>query len=245
MHVMMIVLCCCSTVTDASEKSRDWYARGVAHVRQKKHKEAIAAFTKCLELDPKFADAYDHRGSEYFIIGEVKKSAADFDRYVKLEPQQFPRHWKRGITLYYVNRFADGAKQFNAYEQISTTDVENGVWHFLCNARLMGVKKARKIMLKIGRDGRIPMMKVYELYKGIAKPSDVLKRVADAKLKGARQTHALFYAHLYLGLYYEAVEKDKKKALSHLNQATDKYRIGHYMWDVARVHRDILRKKTR
>ena len=50
----------------------------------------------------------------------------------------------------------------------------------------------------------------------------------------------LFYAHLYLGLFFES-EGDAKKALEHLTVAAD-HKIGHYMWDVARVHRDLLRK---
>jgi hypothetical protein len=39
------------------------------------------------------------------------------------------------------------------------------------------------------------------------------------------------------------VNGDKKTALTHLNKATDDHPFGHYMWDVARVHRDLLRKE--
>ena len=39
------------------------------------------------------------------------------------------------------------------------------------------------------------------------------------------------------------VEGDAARALAHLNKATDDCRINHYMWDVARVHRDLLKNQ--
>jgi hypothetical protein len=44
-----------------------------------------------------------------------------------------------------------------------------------------------------------------------------------------------------VGLYYD-VHGDPKRALEHLQEASEKHRIDHYMWDVARVHRDVLKK---
>src|SRR5262249_31316097 len=150
-------------------------------------------------------------------------------------------HWKRGITCYYLGKFDEGKKQFEGYEKVDTNDVENAVWHFLCAARATNVEKARAGMLKIGKDERVPMMQVYDLYLGKAKPEEVLAAVKEGDPKGDKLTERLFYAHLYLGLYYE-VQGDKKLALEHLTKATDDYKIGHYMWDVAHVHRDLLKK---
>ena len=84
-------------------------------------------------------------------------------------------------------------------------------------------------------------VEIYDLFAGVTTPEKVLEATragmpSDEALKGR-----LFYAHLYLGLYYET-EGDPTRALEHLNRATDEHRIGHYMGDVARVHRDLLKK---
>ncbi len=113
--------------------------------------------------------------------------------------------------------------------------MENAVWHFLCAAKLDGLDKARQAVLKIGQDARPPMMQVYDLYRGKLKPDDVLTAAKDEKLTAEQRNRALFYAHLYLGLYYDATG-DKKLALEHMTEAAKKHRIDHYMWDVARVH---------
>jgi lipoprotein NlpI len=119
--------------------------------------------------------------------------------------------------------------------------VENAVWHFLCAARADGIEKARANLLKIGQDRRVPMMEVYALFSGKLKPADVVMAAEAGDLPAERRNAQRFYAHLYLGLYAE-VTGDKKLALEHLTTAADKHRIGHYMWDVARVHRDLLKK---
>jgi lipoprotein NlpI len=229
-------------VGKAPTSARARFVRGLAHEELREHKEAVADFDKALDLDGKLAEAYNHRGSERFKLGQVKESVADFDEYLKLRPEEKDGHWRRGISLYYAGQFEEGKKQFEGYERKDTNDVENAVWHYLCNARVVGVEKARAAMLKIGKDRRVPMTEVYALYAGKAKPDDVLKAARAGNPKEEELKRHLFYAHLYLGLYYEA-EGDKEKAREHITKAADDYRIGHYMGDVARVHRDLLKKE--
>jgi lipoprotein NlpI len=225
------------------QDARNHFLRGVAHEELRRHAEAIADFNRCLQLDPQLAEALDHRGSEQFKLGRVKESLADFDRFLEVRPLAAPAHWKRGLSLYYLGRYDDGRKQFLAGEKVFANDVENAVWHFLCNAREVGLDKARSEMLKIGRDARVPMMEVYDLFLGKAKPADVLAAAEAGDVPVALRKEQRFYGHLYLGLYFDATG-DKRKALEHLSLAEDKYRIGHYMGDVAHLHAQRLRKEA-
>jgi lipoprotein NlpI len=218
--------------------------RGTIHEALRHNAEAVADFDKCLERNPALADAYDHRGSEHFKLGHIAESLRDFDKFLELRPEKRPGHWQRGITCYYAGKFDDGRKQFEGYEKVDTNDVENAVWHYLCVARMAGPEKARASILKIGNDKRVPMMQVYALYSGQAKPEDVLASVQEGKPAPDELNQRLFYAHLYLGLYHE-VAGDKKQALEHMKQAAEEHKIGHYMWDVARVHLDLLRKEAK
>jgi lipoprotein NlpI len=207
-----------------------------------RHDQALADYDRLLELEPTAADLYDERGSQHFILGHIGESIEDFDRAIKLRPDREPWHWKRGISYYYAGRYDDGRRQFEGYQTVDDNDVENAVWRFLCMARAKDVETARKDILKIKRDARVPMMEVYALYAGQAQPSDVLEAARagspSAEAAGAR----LFYAHLYLGLYYE-VRGDVAKAREHIASAC-KHRIDHYMWNVADVHLKRLTPKT-
>jgi lipoprotein NlpI len=223
------------------KEARGYLMRGIARGGLHKHREALADLDKAIGIDPRLAAAYDHRGSEHFKLGHIKESLADFDHFLELKPAAYPGHWRRGITLYYAGKYEEGRKQFAAYEKEDTNDVENSVWHYLCAARVDGIAKARTGMLKIGRDRRVPMMEVYDLFLGKLKPGDVLAAAEKVEAPPAARKQALFYAHLYLGLYYDATG-DKAKALEHMKLAAGKYNVGQYMADVARVHEQLLRK---
>ncbi len=229
-------------VCRADDKASDHLKSGTEQYNKRNFAAAVREFTLALKLQPNNTEALDRRGSAYFMLGKFKESVADFDAYLKLLPDKADGHWRRGISLYYAGKYEEGKKQFESYEKVDTTDVENAVWHFLCAAKKDGLKKARAGLLKIGKDRRVPMMQVYELFKGKLQPADVLKAARDDKLSEDQLRPRLFYAHLYLGLYHDATG-DRKKAAEHLALAAGKYRIGHYMGEVARVHHELLAKK--
>jgi lipoprotein NlpI len=196
--------------------------------------KAVADYDRLIKFDKTSAAAYDARGSEQFKLGHVDESIADFDRALKLQPDQEPWHWKRGISYYYAGRWDAGRRQFEGYQTVDDNDVENAVWRFLCMARDQGVDAARGDLLKIKRDLRVPMMEVYGLYQGELKPADVLAAIEAGNPTPAELNARRFYAHLYLGLYYE-VAGDADLAKKHIELARG-HKIGHYMWNVADVH---------
>lgn len=213
-----------------------WMKNAIANDRLGIYKDAEASYTKILEIKPTAFEALNRRGMTRFFLGDIKGSLADFDAYLQVLPREKPGHWQRGIALYYAGDFAEGARQFEGYQTVDSNDVENAVWHFLCNAAREGIPEARKKILPIGRDRRVPLMEVYSLFKDEIKEEDVLKAVARVP-EGPQRDLAKFYAHLYLALWRET-NRDKEGTLKHLKDATGPYRHFEYMGEVARVHKE-------
>lgn len=209
------------------------------HAQRDESTQAIALFTQAIKVDPKLSLAYYLRGRENFCIGKVDESVADFDKHVELSPDAESRQWERGISYYYAGEFAKGAKQFELYQTYHDQDVENSAWRYLCVAKVDGVEKARESMLPIENDSRVPMMEIYKLYRGELKPEDVMQAVKRGNPPAEAINNRLFYAHLYIGLWYE-VAGETTNARLHITEA-EKHKIGHYMWDVAHVHAEKLR----
>lgn len=199
-----------------------------------KSEEAVALLTEVIKVQPDLADAYYARGREHFRIGEIDKSLADFNKLVQLKPKLEPQQWERGITAYYAGKYEVGAKQFELYQSYHDQDVENSVWRYLCVVPTEGVEKARKNMLPISDDRRVPMMDIYEMYRGNKTPEDVMAAAKAGSPPPERLKTQLFYANLYVGLYYESLGK-RDLAKPHI-QGAAKDRIGHYMGDVAVIH---------
>lgn len=218
-------------------------------VQQGQSEKAVELLTALLKKDDKQSTAYYVRGREHFRLGRIKESLADFDRHVELSPELEPRQWERGITMYYAKEFARGAKQFELYQTFDNRDVENSVWRFLCMARNEGVAKAREVMLPIKDDPRVPMMQVFEMFRGKVSPDQVLEAARSGEPAPEVLTGRLFYAHLYLGLYFDATgdagQARKYIELAASDEAKKGRGVNTYMWDVARVHRNQIREEAK
>jgi lipoprotein NlpI len=218
------------------------YVLGQANYSLKQNEEAAKAFREVLRLNPKAAAVHDRLGDALLKLGRFTEAIAEFDEFLKGNPKAAPDHWRRGIALYYAGKFDEGRKQFDLHRTVNPEDVENSAWHYLCNARATSPKKAREDLIPVTKDARVPMKQVLELFAGKLMPQDVLDAAENSKLKEEALKEARFYANLYVALYYES-EGDAKKTLEHLTTAVEKYKIGHYMWDVGEAHLKMLKGK--
>lgn len=180
------------------------------------------------------------RGEERFRQARIKESVADFDRPVELQPDRAAEHWQRGIAYYYAGEYEKGARQFELHQTVNPQDVENAVWHFLCLVRAPkgSVDGARKKLIPVTRDARIPMAQIQKLFAGETTPEEVLR--AGEKAGGT----AKFYADLYVGLYYEALDRDDDSLRLVTRAAENPVGKQSYMGDVARVHVKLRKKEA-
>jgi lipoprotein NlpI len=172
------------------------------------------------------------RGEQHFRQARIAESIADFDRQLQLQPDRAAEHWQRGIAYYYAGEYEKGARQFELHRTVNPQDVENAAWHFLCLVRAPegSVEAARKKLIPVSRDTRIPMAQIQQMFAGTVTPEEVLR--AGDKAGGT----AKFYADLYVGLYYEALDRGDD-SLRLLTLAADNPAAqDNYMGDVARVH---------
>ena len=98
-------------------------------------------------------------------------------------------------------------------------------------------KAARAALLPVGPDSRVPMHEIYEMFKGATTPDAVLRAAGT-------RPQARFYAHLYVGLYAEAIG-DAARAREHIDLAAQPQfaDAGGYMHMVALVHQARLKAK--
>src|SRR2546427_13123721 len=67
----------------------DLLSRGVAEMGEQRFPEAIATFTRIIELKPGFAEGWNKRATAYFLAGEFRRSLMDCDEVIKRNPQHF------------------------------------------------------------------------------------------------------------------------------------------------------------
>lgn len=224
-----------AAITASPREARLWHLRAQMRALLRDHTNAVADLNAALKLEPDSTFLIRERAVENFRLARFEDSVADFDRMNELLPAVAPQNWQRGIALYYAGRFTEGRKQFELHQTVNPADVENAAWHFLCTAREQGPEVARKKLLPISGDTRVPMRQIHDLFAGKASPEDVLIAARANDTSPAGQRYQNFYAHLYLGLYFEAIA-DEGQARHHILAAAPLGAPDDYMSDVARVH---------
>jgi tetratricopeptide (TPR) repeat protein len=67
----------------------DLFVRGVSEMSAEHFSEAIATFTRVIQLRPEFAEGWNKRATALFLSGEYRRSLADCDEVIKRNPLHF------------------------------------------------------------------------------------------------------------------------------------------------------------
>ena len=79
------------------------------------------------------------------------------------------------------------------------------------------------------------MAEVQKLFAGELTPDEVIAAAEAGDPDADELRNRLCYAHLYLGLWFEA-KGNAKQSLVHILKSAVDYSMPHYMGEVARVH---------
>jgi tetratricopeptide (TPR) repeat protein len=71
------------------ERADELLRRGIAEMGAEHLGDAIATFTRVIELKPDFAEAWNKRATAYFLAGDYRRSLADCDEVIKRNPDHF------------------------------------------------------------------------------------------------------------------------------------------------------------
>jgi lipoprotein NlpI len=242
---LLIVNVLSHAVLRSAEPSKPADTAKVAERLRPQLAELTAETTKA----PENIDLYSRRGDARFFLADFTGAVADYDKMVALAAEEDKSHWRRGIAFFYAGKYEQAAGQFERYHSFDNVDRENGIWRYLSQVKAYGKERARQDLLKYEKDDREPFPDVYQLFAGKIEPDAILQRIDAAEITDAEREKRRFYAHLYIGLSY-AVEDQPGSAREHLAKAAaNKWpeRAGygpHYMWHVARLHRDLLDVKS-
>ena len=95
--LIMAVLFASTLAVGAEVKSAKFYFnRGFEYAKKGKLDQAIADYTKALELNPKFDWAYYNRGNAYGKKGRHDRAIADYNKALEINPRFFLAYFNRG-----------------------------------------------------------------------------------------------------------------------------------------------------
>jgi tetratricopeptide (TPR) repeat protein len=97
-YVICSICLICATSSAADVKTSSWVEKGVALVVEGKYNEAIEAFNRAIELNPKDAVAYNNRGAAYGQIGNYKQQIEDSTKALQINSKDAVAFNNRGVA---------------------------------------------------------------------------------------------------------------------------------------------------
>jgi tetratricopeptide (TPR) repeat protein len=79
----------------------------------KEYKRALSEFNKAIELDPKYAFAYNNRGVAYYDLKDYNMAIQDYDKAIEIDPRSSSAYCNRGLSYYGLKDYKRAISEFN------------------------------------------------------------------------------------------------------------------------------------
>ncbi len=77
--------------------------------RNEATRKAIPAYTKAIQLNPKFLKAYEGRASAYYVLKQYQPAIRDHDKVLELDPDNVSAYADRGVTKLEAGQYPSAA----------------------------------------------------------------------------------------------------------------------------------------
>ena len=96
-------------------------AAGSNFMNNNEYSKAVEFFTKAIDLDPTWAEAWNKRASVLYIIGEFEKSQNDIDQVLKLEKRHFGALAGQGLVNIELENYEKALESYKEAMRIYPT----------------------------------------------------------------------------------------------------------------------------
>lgn len=102
-------------LTSPSPKSKgnSLLRKGDIHLRQGRYAEAIEAYDKAIELDPRYAKAWNNKGDALYFLNKLNESVQAFEKAVEINPRYAEAWFNKGTVLDDQGKYDDAIEAYN------------------------------------------------------------------------------------------------------------------------------------
>src|SRR5215213_8170635 len=180
-------------------------ALGRAQASVWRYRDAIETYTRAIEMYPKNAMLYRHRGHRYISTRQFDRAAKDLERAAKLNDKDFDIWYHLGLAYYLKGQFARAAAAYEKCRAVAAGDdslIAVSDWLYMTYRRRGKSSEAKKVLERITPEMKVVENKSYYdrllLYKGLKKESDIVNdKMTDLEI--ATVGYGIGNWHLYGG----------------------------------------------
>ena len=103
------------------QKLTEMLSKGSDLVNNQKLNEAIIIFSKVIDLDPEWAEAWNKRATVLYLIGEYQESQNDIDKVLQLEERHFGALAGQGLVNIQLKNYEKAIMSYEKAKKIYPT----------------------------------------------------------------------------------------------------------------------------
>ena len=100
------------------KKLTEILSEGSTYVNNNQLNKAIEVFSKVINLDPTWAEAWNKRATVLYMIGEYQKSQKDIDKVLELEERHFGALAGQGLVNIKLQNYEKALESYQKVEKI-------------------------------------------------------------------------------------------------------------------------------
>ena len=101
------------TGSESQPTAKQYFDMGVSNLVPNQYEKAIDDFTKAIELNPRYFDAYWQRASAYSNLGQYESALADYTKSIELNPDFAYPYYERGLVYYKLEQYEEALKDYD------------------------------------------------------------------------------------------------------------------------------------
>ncbi|KKL71137.1 hypothetical protein LCGC14_2097910, partial [marine sediment metagenome] len=113
--VQLLVFSSLITACTSGDSAENHFNQGVANYEAGNLEQALADYTKALELDPDFVLAYHNRGLAYANLGDLEQAIADYTKALELDQTLVRAYINRGAAYQKSGDLEQAIRDFGRY----------------------------------------------------------------------------------------------------------------------------------
>jgi tetratricopeptide (TPR) repeat protein len=180
-------------------------ALGIEQARIWRYRDAIATYSRGLEIAPNNALLYRHRGHRYISTRQIDKAVADLERGARLNDKSYDIWYHLGLAYYLKGQFERASAAYEKCRAVADNDdsiIAVSDWLYMTYRRQNKPDEAARVLERITPDMKVEENRSYFdrllLYKGLKKEGDLINdKMTD--LEVATVGYGIGNWHLYNG----------------------------------------------
>jgi len=105
LSISLLGILLCFANTASAQSAKKYFKTGEDFVEAENYKDAIDQFSKAIELESDYEDAYLERAKSKEKLGELENAAEDYKRLTAIEPKESEYYYNLGRLYFQVEKF--------------------------------------------------------------------------------------------------------------------------------------------